>query len=193
MKAVEHLANRKSRHANLAKIRNERYPINQGNKSNKHRIEANSKSSVCRKSNTRRQSSSESEFHSDTDLNTADTVDRTDEIKEENSEKKKLKCNICGNRYSGNCNTCYHTISVPRKEKKYKGHKSESSLATKKRSQTNIDHVHLKFLQTRLPGRPKKGTNLTDTTQCPECDKVFARPDVLHLHFRSVHLNERFA
>ncbi|XP_015784223.1 longitudinals lacking protein, isoforms H/M/V isoform X2 [Tetranychus urticae] len=47
------------------------------------------------------------------------------------------------------------------------------------------------FLQPRGPGRPRKGNKSNDISPCPECNKVFVRPDVLKLHFRSVHLNER--
>lgn len=47
------------------------------------------------------------------------------------------------------------------------------------------------FLQPRGPGRPRKGNKTQDISPCPECNKVFVRPDVLKLHYRSVHLNER--
>ncbi|RWS31889.1 B-cell CLL/lymphoma 6 member B protein-like protein [Leptotrombidium deliense] len=47
------------------------------------------------------------------------------------------------------------------------------------------------FLQPRGPGRPRKGNKSTEISPCPECNKVFVRPDVLKLHYRSVHLNER--
>lgn len=47
------------------------------------------------------------------------------------------------------------------------------------------------FLQPRGPGRPRKGNKAQDISPCPECNKVFVRPDVLKLHYRSVHLNER--
>ncbi|XP_074593444.1 uncharacterized protein LOC141849134 [Brevipalpus obovatus] len=47
------------------------------------------------------------------------------------------------------------------------------------------------FLQPRGPGRPRKGNKSNDISPCPECSKVFVRPDVLKLHYRSVHLNER--
>jgi hypothetical protein len=47
------------------------------------------------------------------------------------------------------------------------------------------------FLLPRGPGRPRKGNKTGDISPCPECNKVFVRPDVLKLHFRSVHLNER--
>ncbi|XP_053202293.1 transcription factor Ken 1-like [Panonychus citri] len=47
------------------------------------------------------------------------------------------------------------------------------------------------FLQPRGPGRPRKGNKSNDISPCPECNKVFVRPDVLKLHYRSVHLNER--
>lgn len=47
------------------------------------------------------------------------------------------------------------------------------------------------FLQPRGPGRPRKGNKAQEISPCPECNKVFVRPDVLKLHYRSVHLNER--
>ncbi|KAI1289495.1 Protein jim lovell [Halotydeus destructor] len=47
------------------------------------------------------------------------------------------------------------------------------------------------FLQPRGPGRPRKGNKPQEISPCPECNKVFVRPDVLKLHYRSVHLNER--
>ena len=47
------------------------------------------------------------------------------------------------------------------------------------------------FLQPRGPGRPRKGNKSQEISPCPECNKVFVRPDVLKLHYRSVHLNER--
>lgn len=40
-------------------------------------------------------------------------------------------------------------------------------------------------------GRPRKGNKAQEISPCPECNKVFVRPDVLKLHYRSVHLNER--
>ena len=47
------------------------------------------------------------------------------------------------------------------------------------------------FLLPRGPGRPRKGNKSSDISPCPACNKVFVRPDVLKLHYRSVHLNER--
>lgn len=47
------------------------------------------------------------------------------------------------------------------------------------------------FLLPRGPGRPRKGNKSNDVSPCPECKKKFVRPDVLKLHFKSVHLNER--
>jgi len=47
------------------------------------------------------------------------------------------------------------------------------------------------FLLPRGPGRPRKGNKGSDISPCPECHKKFVRPDVLKLHYRSVHLLER--
>lgn len=47
------------------------------------------------------------------------------------------------------------------------------------------------FLLPRGPGRPRKGNKCNEVSPCPECHKKFVRPDVLKLHYRSVHLLER--
>lgn len=49
----------------------------------------------------------------------------------------------------------------------------------------------LTFVLESTAGRPRKGNKAQEISPCPECNKVFVRPDVLKLHYRSVHLNER--
>lgn len=58
-------------------------------------------------------------------------------------------------------------------------------------SQTNDPNSRTLVAYSCAAGRPRKGNKAQEISPCPECNKVFVRPDVLKLHYRSVHLNER--